>query len=185
MNSPYEGRFKVSQQYKLGVHDGLDLVGIDSKEIHSCANAKVIHVGWQNPNNHSEGFGYYVATQDTVAGKDGVYKIRYYGHLKENSSRVKVGDIVKITDVLGTEGYTGYTVPSGPNGAHCHYEIRSAFYKGAKVYDVCAESGIPNVVNGIYDDGYRPPTPSPAKKKTIEVELKHEGVVYTGILTEK
>lgn len=180
MNSPYEGRFKVSQQYKPGVHDGLDLVGIDSKLIHSCANAKVIHVGWQNPNNHYEGFGYYVATQDTVADKDGVQKIRYYGHLAENSAKVKVGDTVKITDVLGTEGSTGKST-----GPHCHYEIRSAFYKGAKVYDVCAESGIPNVVNGVYDDGYRPSTPSPAKKKTIEVELKHEGVVYTGILTEK
>ena len=116
MNSPYEGKFKVSQQYKPGVHDGLDLVGIDSKEIHSCANAKVIHVGWENPNDHSQGFGYYVATKDIAAGADGVYKIRYYGHLTENSARVKVGDTVKTTDVLGVEGHTGYTVPAGACG---------------------------------------------------------------------
>ena len=144
MNSPYEGKFKVSQQYKPGVHDGLDLVGIDHKEIHSCANAKVIHVGWENPNNHSQGFGYYVATEDTVAGPDGIHKIRYYGHLTENSAKVKVGDVVKTTDVLGVEGYTGYVIPSGPGGAHCHYEIRSAFYKGARVYNVSTDAGIPN-----------------------------------------
>ncbi|WP_164169070.1 M23 family metallopeptidase [Ruminococcus flavefaciens] len=183
MNSPYEGKFKVSQQYTLGTHDGLDLVGIDSKEIHSCANAEVIHVGWENAANHKQGFGYYVATKDDVAGKDGVQKIRYYGHLTENSARVKVGDKVKITDVLGIEGHTGYVMPDGPGGAHCHYEIRSAFYKGAKVYDVCAEAGIPNVKDGVYDDGYRPKQ-STAEKKTIEVMLEYEGHKYSGLLEE-
>ena len=36
MNSPYMGDFKVTQEYKGNDHDGLDLVGIASKEIHSC-----------------------------------------------------------------------------------------------------------------------------------------------------
>ncbi|WP_173386286.1 hypothetical protein [Ruminococcus flavefaciens] len=90
MNSPYEGKFKVSQQYTLGTHDGLDLVGIDSKEIHSCANAEVIHVGWENAANHKQGFGYYVATKDDVAGKDGVQKIRYYGFLSNGSKKKKL-----------------------------------------------------------------------------------------------
>lgn len=187
MNSPYEGKFKVSQQYKPGVHDGLDLVGIDSKEIHSCANAKVIHVGWQNPNNHSEGFGYYVATEDTTAGPDGIRKIRYYGHLTENSAKVKVGDTVKTTAILGVEGYTGYVIPSGPGGSHCHYEIRSAFYKGAKVYNVSTDSGIPNVQGGIYDDGYRTPTVGPVTnpvKSTVKVSCTINGKTYSGTLTE-
>jgi murein DD-endopeptidase MepM/ murein hydrolase activator NlpD len=183
MNSPYEGKFKVSQQYTLGTHDGLDLVGIDSKEIHSCANAEVIHVGWENAANHKQGFGYYVATKDDVAGKDGVQKIRYYGHLTENSARVKVGDKVKITDVLGIEGYTGYVIPDGPGGAHCHYEIRSAFYKGAKVYDVSSESGIPNVKDGVYDDGYRPGQ-KPVEKKTVKVTLEYDDHKYSGLLEE-
>lgn len=34
MNSPYNGKFRVSQIYKGAAHDGLDLVGIDSKESH-------------------------------------------------------------------------------------------------------------------------------------------------------
>ncbi len=85
--------------------------------------------------------------------------------------------------MLGIEGHTGYVLPDGPGGAHCHYEIRSAFYKGAKVYDVSAESGIPNVKDGIYDDGYRPKQ-STAEKKTIEVMLEYEGHKYSGLLEE-
>ncbi len=41
MNSPYMGDFKVTQEYKGNDHDGLDLVGIASKEIHSTVNGIV------------------------------------------------------------------------------------------------------------------------------------------------
>ncbi len=190
MNSPYCGKFKVSQGFRPPSnpsHDGLDLVGIDSKEIHSCANAEVIHLGWENAANHKQGFGYYVATKDDVAGKDGVQKIRYYGHLTENSARVKVGDKVKITDVLGIEGHTGYVIPDGPGGAHCHYEIRSALYTGAKVHGVCAGAGIPNVQGGIYDDGYRPGlvgSVKPIDKKTIKAIIEIDDHKYSGLLEE-
>ena len=143
MNSPYCGKFKVSQQYKPGTHDGLDLVGIDSNEIHATIAGTVQYAGWENSANHSQGFGLYVC----VKGTDGLYY--YYGHMSE--TKVKTGQAVKITDVIGIEGSTGKST-----GSHCHYEIRGGFYKGAKVYDVCSKSGIPNIENGIYDDGYRP-----------------------------
>ena len=55
MNSPYMGNFKVTQKYSDS-HDGLDLVGKDSKEIHSTVNGIVEFAGWENPNNHSQGF---------------------------------------------------------------------------------------------------------------------------------
>lgn len=143
MNSPYCGKFKVSQQYKPGTHDGLDLVGIDSKEIHATIAGTVQYAGWENSANHAQGFGLYVC----IKGTDGLYY--YYGHMSE--IKVKTGQSVKITDVIGIEGSTGRST-----GSHCHYEIRGGFYKGAKVYDVCSKSGIPNIENGIYDDGYRP-----------------------------
>ena len=41
MNSPYNGKFRVTQQYKGSTHDGLDLVGVDSKEVHSTVNGVV------------------------------------------------------------------------------------------------------------------------------------------------
>lgn len=154
MNSPFCGKFRVTQQYKPGTHDGLDLVGIDSKEVHATISGTVHYAGWENANNHAQGFGQYVC----IRGTDGLFY--YYGHLSQ--LKVGTGQIVTCTDVIGIEGYTGHVIPSGPGGSHCHYEIRGGFFKGAKVYDVCSKSGIPNVKDGIYDDGYRPGS-APAK----------------------
>ena len=53
MNSPYMGKFKVTQQYKGSAHDGLDLVGLDSKEIHATVNGVVKAASNTDPN----GFG--------------------------------------------------------------------------------------------------------------------------------
>ena len=141
MNSPYNGKFKVSQQYKGSAHDGLDLVGVDSKEIHSTVNGVVERAGWENPLNRKQGFGKYVRIK-----KDGTNDRYYFGHLSE--VKVKVGDRVKITDVIGIEGSTGYST-----GSHCHYCIRGNASK-KEIKDVCVISGIPNAI-GTYDDGYR------------------------------
>lgn len=165
MNSPFCGKFRVSQQYKPGIHDGLDLVGIDSKEIHATVSGTVHYAGWENPNVHTQGFGQYVC----IRGTDGLFY--YYGHLSQ--LKVSTGQSVKCTDVIGIEGSTGHST-----GSHCHYEIRGGFFKGAKVYDVCAMSGIPNVQGGTYDDGYRPGN-APAKKepniKAVQSALNAHG----------
>ena len=84
-NSPYEGRFKITQAYKGAAHDGLDLVGLDSKEIHSTATGKVVFAGWENSNDHSQGFGQYVAVQSGS-------QIHHFAHLSE--IKVKYGDTV-------------------------------------------------------------------------------------------
>lgn len=112
MNSPYMGNFKVTQEYKGATHDGVDLVGQDSKNIHSTVNGVVEFAGWENPANHSQGFGQYVKIVDSATG----YGF-YFGHL--SSIKVKAGDKVKITDVIGVEGSTGNST-----GSHCHYCIR-------------------------------------------------------------
>ena len=140
MNSPYMGDFKVTQ-IQHSTHDGLDLVGIDSKEIHSTVNGKVIYAGWENPNNVLQGFGKYVC----IHGNDNKYY--YYGHLSE--IKVKYGDIVKITDVIGVEGSTGCST-----GSHCHYCVRSNFSRTAPKFNVSTISGIPNAL-GTYNDGYK------------------------------
>ena len=151
MNSPYMGNFKVTQQYKGAAHDGLDLVGLDSKEIHSTVNGIVEVAGWENSANKSQGFGQYVRIK-----KDGSNDRYYFGHLSEIKTRA--GDRVTITQVIGIEGNTGNST-----GSHCHYCIRTNSDRN-KYKDVSAISGIPNAL-GTYDDGYRPsvspPTPSP------------------------
>ena len=53
MNSPYMGDFKVTQEYKGAGHDGLDLVGLDSKEIHATVNGVVKAASNTDP----KGFG--------------------------------------------------------------------------------------------------------------------------------
>ena len=173
MNSPYMGKFRVSQQYKPGTHDGLDLVGIDSKEIHATVAGTVHYAGWENAAVPTQGFGQYVC----IKGVDG--RFYYYGHMSQ--LKVKTGQTVKVTDVVGIEGSTGHST-----GSHCHYEIRGAFYKGAKVYDVSAVSGIPNVEGGTYDDGYRPGTaaPTPAKKP-MKVTIEYDDHIFSGLLEEQ
>lgn len=173
MNSPYYKRFEVTQEYKGAAHDGLDLVGLDSKEIHATVNGVIHYAGWENPNNHLQGFGQYVC----IKGTDNRYY--YYGHLSEIKCRI--GDSVKITDVIGIEGSTGYST-----GSHCHYCIRPQFCKG-NAYNVSQISGIPNAL-GVYDDGYRLPAQTSVTKttaKTITVEIEFDGKTYAGTLKEK
>ena len=173
MNSPYYKRFEVTQEYKGALHDGLDLVGIDSKEIHSTVNGYVFYAGWENPNNHLQGFGLYVC----IKGNDGNFY--YFGHMSE--LKCSTGDTVKITDVIGIEGSTGNST-----GSHCHYCIRPNFARG-NAYNVSVISGIPNKL-GTYDDGYRLPAQTTITKstsKTITVEIELDGKIYTGTLKEK
>lgn len=161
MNSPYCGKFKITQGFKGAQHDGLDLVGIDSKEIHATATGKIVFAGWENPSNPKQGFGQYV-----VILADGKYY--HFGHLSE--IKVKYGQQVKITDVIGIEGSTGYST-----GSHCHYCIRTSMSPGTFL-DVCAISGIPNNEGGTYDDGYRPgqQPAAPVKEPETKEELTKE-----------
>ena len=151
MNSPYNGKFRVSQQYKGSAHDGLDLVGVDSKEIHSTVNGVVEKAGWENPNDHKQGFGLYVRI--LKAGTNDKY---YYGHLSD--IKVTAGQAVKIGDVIGIEGSTGKST-----GSHCHYCARGNGSK-TQIRDICVISGIPNKL-GTYDDGYL--ARLEAQKKTV------------------
>lgn len=156
MNSPYNGKFKVTQLFNPTTHDGLDLVGIDSKEIHSTINGVVEKAGWENALNKKQGFGLYVRIK-----KDGSEDKYYFGHLSE--LKVKKGQRVAIGDVLGIEGNTGNST-----GAHCHYCVRG---NGSKkfVRDICIISGIPNRLE-IFDDGYLAKQMS--EKKTVEDVVK-------------
>ena len=162
MNSPYNGKFKISQGYKHGVHDGLDLVGIDSKEIHSTVSGVVEYADWENSADKKQGFGQYVKIIDNKTG----YGF-YYGHMSE--IKVKSGQMVKIGDVIGIEGSTGYST-----GSHCHYCIRKNG-RGSDI-NVSDFSGIPNQTGGVFDDGYRPASES----DTIEITVKINNKTYTG-----
>lgn len=139
MNSPYNGRFKVTQAYKGSEHKGLDLVGLDSKEIHSTVDGVVEIARWENANNTRQGFGQYVMVREY-----GTDRCFIYAHLSK--ILVKAGDIVHVGTVVGIEGNTGYSF-----GSHCHYEVREGGING-KSLNVSEISGIPNNEGGIYND---------------------------------
>lgn len=175
MNSPYMGRFQITQT-QHSQHDGFDMVGLDSKEIHSTVNGTVVHAGWENPNNHSQGFGQYVCIKAT----DGNYY--YFGHM--SVVKASYGQAVKITDVIGIEGNTGYSF-----GSHCHYCCRPNFAVG-NALNISSISGIPNAL-GIYDDGYRSgataSSDAKADIKGLQTILNNAGagLVVDGIVGEK
>ena len=146
MNSPYNGDFYETQQYTHGKHDGLDLVGITHKDIHCVYSGTVIHAGWENENNHSQGFGQYVAIR-----QDNSNRVWYYGHMSE--IKCKMGEHINIGDIIGVEGTTGYST-----GNHLHICVRENGIKGCDL-NVSQILGIPNILNNInnpYNDGYEP-----------------------------
>lgn len=135
MKSPYKGRFRVSQQYKGAAHQGVDLVGVDSKNLYTPVSGIVQVAG----NNDPKGFGIYVRIREDNTGH-----IHYFGHM--SCTTVRVGDCVKIGQQIGVEGSTGRST-----GSHCHWEIRRTL-QHSSFMDVCAFSGIPNSA-GTYNAG--------------------------------
>ncbi|MBR4072983.1 MAG: M23 family metallopeptidase [Clostridia bacterium] len=130
MLAPYKGKFKVTQEFK-NTHDGLDLVGLDSKTVYSTVEGVVEKAGWENALNHKQGFGLYVR----IKQNNSVDRY-YFGHLSQ--LKCKKGDKVKVGTPLGVEGNTGYSF-----GSHCHYCVRGNGSK-AEVRDINKISGIPN-----------------------------------------
>ena len=110
MNSPYMGNFEVTQEYKGNAHDGLDLVGLESKEVHSTVNGCVVFASWENPDNTKQGFGQYVVIRDSAG------LLHHYGHL--STIKVKVGDTVERGQLIGLCGNTGRST-----GPHLHFEV--------------------------------------------------------------
>lgn len=132
----YKGKFRVSQ-IQHSSHDGLDLVGVDGKNIYSNVDGVVEVAGWENANNTKQGFGKYIRIKKT--GSTDKY---YFGHLSE--IKVKVGQTVKVGDLIGVEGSTGYST-----GSHCHFCVRVNGSKTnlRKAYDIL---GIKNAI-GTYE----------------------------------
>lgn len=146
MNSPYNGDFYCTQVYTHGKHDGLDLVGITHKDIHAVKSGKVVYAGWENTNDHSQGFGQYIAIKE-----DNSNNVWYYGHLSKIN--VNVCDTVKIGDIIGIEGTTGNST-----GNHLHICVRQNGIKGCDL-NVANILGIPNTETPYtkpYNDGYEP-----------------------------
>lgn len=156
MNSPYEGKFKVTQTFS-SKHDGLDLVGLDHKEVRSTITGVVEYAGWENIKDKKQGFGLYIKIR-----KNNSNDRYYFGHLQ--SLNVSTGQNVKITDIIGVEGSSG-----NANGSHVHYCVRKNGSKNL-IRNIPQISGIPNKI-GTYDDGYRSYNSTNKNTKTTKTYL--------------
>ena len=109
----------ITQGYKKGVHDGVDLVNTNSKGDHilgwEVAHSDGVVVSYRNNCKGFEkgSYGNYVKLRH----KDGYYTL--YAHMEYNSVKVKTGDNVKRGQRLGYMGNTGYSF-----GGHLHWEVR-------------------------------------------------------------
>lgn len=137
MRSPYEGDFRVTQAYKSALHKGMDLVGVTSKKLFSTINGVVDAVGWdinpKDPADKKYGMGFRLRLKE-----DKTNHRYYYAHCSE--IYVKVGQRVKIGDLVAKEGSTGHST-----GSHLHYEIRREPLSSTFI-NVANISGIPNAI---------------------------------------
>lgn len=116
---PYEGKIRVTKlygtpppkgfTYAAGKHSGMDLVGVNNKNVRAIAAGTVIRSGYD-----PSGWGNYVVVKQS----DGYSCI--YAHL--NKRNVAVDEKVQAGQVLGVEGNTGNVT-----GSHLHLELRKVY----------------------------------------------------------
>lgn len=131
-NLPISGEFSVTATYKqvnkslwATYHKGIDIVS-GNKTIYSTCNGKVRVVGYD-----AKGWGQYVSIGDENGNK------HIFCHLVKGSVKVKEGQKVTRTTVLGTMGATGNVT-----GVHLHYQINKI--DTDKDVDPTPYLGIPN-----------------------------------------
>ena len=114
---------KVSQKYKAGKHNGIDIIGDNGKSNNSgyldyiIAHTEGEVVGvvstYKTNNPGSRDYGNYVK----IKHPNGYYTL--YAHMKYGSVTVKKGDKIEKGQVIGYMGNTGNSY-----GAHLHFEVR-------------------------------------------------------------
>ena len=115
-------------------HGGLDLVGLDSKNIVAPIGGVVlVSQIVTDKTDRTWEWGNYIC----ISGDDG--NLYYLGHLSRRS--VSAGKRVEEGELIGIEGSTGYST-----GSHCHLEIRD---KANNVINPAELLGIPNIPDTI------------------------------------
>lgn len=128
-NLPITGTFTITAIYgqqgsywKNG-HRGIDFVADDHRIFATC-DGTVRKVAYD-----AGGWGQYVSIGDSAGRR------HIFCHLEKGSVRVKAGDKVSRTTLIGTMGATGNV-----SGLHLHYQLQN----GDTVIDPTPYLGIPN-----------------------------------------
>lgn len=134
-NLPVSGPFRVTCEYHkqgnnwaCGHHTGIDLVSYN-RLVYGTCDGVVHRVGFDK---------YYGNYIDVYNKNDDTH--HWFCHLA--SYKVKIGDKINRTRVIGVMGSTGNST-----GVHLHFEIRLACNKYDKTSNPAAYMGIPNKVD--------------------------------------
>lgn len=157
----------MTQQYKGSRHDGFDLVGLSDKNLYAPCDGLIDAVGWQNINDHSEGFGLRIRLIEK-----GTSNYHYFGHL--SSHCVKIRQNITKGQKIGVEGNTGRST-----GSHLHWCIRKNNSKN-QIVDISSWSGIPNKLGTHKVKKHTVPKPT-LKKVLLAKKLKN----YSPYLVQK
>ena len=190
-NLPLNGQIAVTAAYGQkgsmdlwrpdGVHKGIDLISRENKDdIYSTCDGTVRVVAWD-----AEGWGQYVSIGDAQGRK------HIFAHMVQGSVKLKAGDSVTRSTVIGLMGNTGRST-----GKHLHYQINDS---DDKPVDPTAWLHIPNMTGNYSSADYQvdasgeltgkstapvpAPQPQPEKKTVTWAEageiLRKAG--YTGV----
>lgn len=117
------GVCEITQNYKKGVHDGIDIVkkGYQLDNVVAHSDGRIVQV-IKNCNINTNGKDSNILDKNNPGnlikidhGND--YYTRYL-HLKYGSIKVNLGDFVKKGEIIGYIGDTGYSF-----GKHLHFEV--------------------------------------------------------------
>ncbi|MEU2042665.1 M23 family metallopeptidase [Nocardia niwae] len=94
-------------------HRGIDFAATAGTPIYAAADGVVSRAG------AASGFGTWIVIDHNI---DGQVVSTVYGHMFDSDLRVQAGDQVVAGQQIAAVGYNGQVVPSGPAGAHLHFE---------------------------------------------------------------
>lgn len=145
---PFENnKVRVTQAFKYGTHNGMDLVGVDTWQLVAIGDGIIrtavnLDVHYTEPLSYdrTREWGTYVR----LDLNDGT--ICYYCHMQPGSLKVHAGQYVTKGDPIGTMGNSGYSF-----GAHCHFEIRNRWNGVTPDTNTATYTKIPNEV-GVYEE---------------------------------
>ncbi len=107
LSSPFGPRKKPSGSW--GFHYGIDMAAVRGTPVRAASGGVVEHAGYVS------GYGNMIIIRHSA-----VYKTRY-AHL--DSIHVKSKQVIQKGDAIGAVGDTGFTIKSGKDASHLHFEV--------------------------------------------------------------
>ena len=160
-------------------HNGIDFQASSGTDVYAGAAGTVRTVGWENPSDHTQGYGYHIRVWHPSMGDSTLY-----GHLTENSqvSGLSAGSSVAPGTKMATSGNTGSST-----GPHLHFSVFNSDSKTvSNSIDPFGWTGTGSDPWSI-DQGYlwttNPPSASPAPSSTppnVHIDAKPAGYEAKG-----